>query len=176
MREAVFQLVLTENYETDNFIADYCHFCTFYTDKVIYDAVLMCGFSLPTMTVNLVLYALIGCSLRRRLSASNSSRDATLTRAFMLLSLSWMILWLPKTVFSVYYAFVGKQITSYDVRVGLNSPSDFKKNFVAEFVVLQISYLFSSVNSVILIVLIKPFQDPVRKVLGKLKSKFSSAQ
>ena len=132
----------------------------------------MCGFSLPVMVANLFLYISTVLALGRRNSSTNSARDAALTKAFMLLSISWMVLWFPKTVFSVYYAFIGTKITFYDVRSLAVSVSEFRKNFVVEFVVLQLSYLFSSVNSIILIVLIRGFQLPLKKLLGRLKNEF----
>ena len=65
-----------------------------------------------TILLNLTFYILIARRLRSRMHTSTASRDATLTRAFLLLSFSWMVLWFPIVFFRITYSFVQPPTTA----------------------------------------------------------------
>ena len=120
---------------------------------------------------------MIALKLRNRLQNSHSSRDMTLTRAFMLLSISWMTLWAPLIIFKTVYGFVDRpdEFTISFGYVASSIDDDYDEGFgqhrkfeLWQFVVQQIAFLFSTVNSVILIVVLRPYQEPLKKIKSKL--------
>ena len=51
---------------------------------------------------------MIALKLQNGLQNSHSSRDMTLSRAFLLLSISWMTLWAPLIIYKTVYGFVDR--------------------------------------------------------------------
>ena len=124
------------------------------------------GATVPVMVTNLVFYIFISRTLLNRDAQSTSTRDRTLSRAFLLQSVSWMILWSPKVVFHIVYGFraVPDIDVIYDV---VEIEFDVvRRHLTTDFILVFISVLFSSVNSAILIVVLRPFHDPLLK-MGK---------
>ena len=51
---------------------------------------------------------MIALKLQNGLQNSHGSRDMTLSRAFLLLSISWMTLWAPLIIYKTVYGFVDR--------------------------------------------------------------------
>ena len=82
-----------------------CESCFLGKNKQLFEALFMGVFVLPIMSANLIMYARINRTLRNRPTGQNTSRDQTLTKAFMFMSLSWMVLWAPVIFIRVLFGF-----------------------------------------------------------------------
>ena len=142
-----------------------CKTCLFDRQEATIEAVIMGALYFPVVMINLLLYILVTMKLRERINSSTNTRDTTLTRAFLLLSISWMVLWSPIIVFKVVYGFMDKPNFYLMFDFWHRDFTGHRKYYLAEFVVEQLSLLFSSVNSVILIVLLRPFHKPHKKLI-----------
>ena len=124
------------------------------------------GASIPLIFTNLILYILVSRTLRKRPQSSTTARDRTLSKAFMLLSIIWIVLWSPNIVFRILYGFLEAPVQDEIFMVTQNWTDRDRqlRYFFAEFVLKQISILFSSVNSVILVVVLRPFHETLLKI------------
>ena len=127
------------------------------------------GAVLPLIFINLVLYILIAVKLKNRANKSTNTRDNTLSRAFLLLSVSWMILWSPLIVFRILFGFLEVPDLLELFELWGSDYKSHERYYLAEFAVTQISVLFSTVNSVILIVVLRPFHDPLMKIAMRVR-------
>ena len=122
---------------------------------------------LPIIFLNLFLYYMFSRKLQNRKTNSTRTRDSTLSKTVLILSASWMVLWLPIIVFRIVYGFLEIPNLGNLFLFKATSYDSHKKYYLTEFMLLQISLLFSSVNSVILIVLLRPFHNPLLKLRRK---------
>ena len=167
---------LLKNSFYDIYLPPSCFNCKFENYENILEVIFM-GAILPAILVNLVLYILIAWALHNRRSRSNSARDNTLSRAFLLLSVSWMILWLPLIAFRILFGFLEAPSQDDLFDWGRFDYKFHERYYLAEFVVVQISLFFSTLNSFILIIVLRPFHQPLLTIVSKMKQCFcASAQ
>ena len=141
-----------------------CHECLFEKHEKTLEAFFM-GALVPVIVLNLVLYALFSRKLRNRKVDATKRRDKILSKTVLLLSAFWMILWFPIIIFRIAYGFM--ETPNLGKLFAYFSPGDYiplKRYYLTEFVLVQISILFSSVNSLVLIVLLSPFHEPLLKL------------
>ena len=145
-----------------SFQLDSCYSCQFKKYASTLEAIFMGGI-LPVIVINLVLYILIANRLRNRVNrrTNTNTRDNTLSRAFLLLSVSWMILWSPLILFRILFGFLGVPDIQDLFDLWGEDYQLHEKYYLGEFVVVQTSLLFSSINSVILILVLRPFHQPL---------------
>ena len=150
------------------YLPESCYSCQFKKYENTLEAIFM-GAILPVIVINLVLYILIAIRLRNRVTKSTNTRDNTLSRAFLLLSVSWMILWSPLIVFRILFGFLDVPDPKELFELWGSDYRLHERYYLAEFVVVQTSLLFSSINSVILIVVLRPFHEPLLMTARKIK-------
>ena len=151
-----------------------CFNCKFESHEDIIEAIIM-GVIWPAILINLILYILIASALHNRRGSANNARDNTLSRAFMLLSVSWMILWLPLIAFRLLYGFLEAPSKNDLFDWDLLDYKSHERYFLAEFVVVQISLFFSTLNSFILIIVLRPFHQPLLTIVSKMQQCFCAS-
>ncbi len=131
---------------------------------------------LPVAVVSSILYARVGSKL---MEGKTNARKRNLTIAFFVLWVLWLVLSLLYAFYEIYQTFWGEfgmieDLLRFEELTSANRDypdynDDPSPNYFAEISLFTLKQSFGFFNSLILIVLIRPFQQPILACIGKLR-------
>ncbi len=131
---------------------------------------------IPVAVASSVLYARVGTTLMK---GNTNSRKRNLTIAFFVLWVLWLVLSMPYAFYETYQTFRGdfgmiEDLWRFEELTSANRDypefnDDPSPNYFTEISLFTLKQSFGFFNSLILIVLIRPFQQPILACIGKLR-------
>ena len=124
----------------------------------------LCCFMLPSASVGCYLYH--RCSIVLRNQRTNDARNRSLTFCFAVLCVLWVVCTLPFFTLTIVFQHL---MMSPEIQRKFSPLEGFNAQISLSYIVAATEALrhsYSLVNSIVLIALVKPFQQPVLRLLN----------